>query len=126
MNKILILLILLFCCLACNKDKYIVGLYKIDKYVILNQENNIENYQYLEIRPEGIFNAFHCKTDTINQIQGKWKFSSKTNDNGLLIQFEYEGKKIEGTLKGNIFHFIHPNDFHNNKYQSVLYIKSLK
>lgn len=117
---------LLFCCLACNKDKDIIGLYKIDKYVILNKESNIENYQYLELRPKGIFNVFHNKTDTINQIQGKWKFSSKTKDSGLLVQFEYEGKTIEGTLKGNIFYFVQPNDFHNNKYQSVLYVKSSK
>jgi len=128
MNKILILLILLFCFSACNKnrDKDIVGLYKMDKYVILNKENNIKDYQYLELSPEGVFNVFYSKVDSTSQIQGKWKFLSKAKNNGLLVQFEYGGKTIEGTLKGNIFYFLQPNDFHNDKYKSVLYVKSLK
>jgi len=126
MNKIL--LILLICLLACNenKDKDIMGLYKIDKTVFLSKQVNIKDYQYLELNPKGTFNVFHSKKDTVNQLHGKWKFLSELKDNGLLVQFEYEEKIIKGILRENIFYFIYPNDFHNGKYQSVLYVRNLK
>lgn len=126
MNKIL--LILLICLLACNenKDKDIMGIYKIDKTVFLSKQVNIKDYQYLELNSKGTFNVFHNKKETENQLHSKWKFLSELKDNGLLVQFEFEEKIIEGILRGNIFYFIYPNDFHNGKYQSVLYVRTFE
>ncbi|WP_372472501.1 hypothetical protein AB4865_06665 [Capnocytophaga sp. ARDL2] len=126
MNKILVPLILLSCFSSCKNDNKIIGLYKMDKYVILNKENDIKDYHFLELNSNGVFNVFHSRTDSTNQIQGKWKCLSKAKNNELLVQFEYEGKTIVGNLRGNIFYFIEPNDFHNNKYKSILYVKSLE
>lgn len=119
------LLISFFACTK-NKDKDIIGVYKMDKYVLLNKSIDIKDYQYLELNPDYTFNLYYSKTDTISQIQGRWKLLRKLKDDGLLLHFEYGKKVIEGNLKGNVFYFINPNDFHKGKYQSVLYVKTWK
>ncbi|MDY3529836.1 hypothetical protein PG593_08615 [Riemerella anatipestifer] len=127
MNRILVLFIFLCCFLAACSDKKnkIIGIYKIDKYDIL-YDNNVKDYQYLELKSDEIFNLFYTETESSENIQGRWKILGETKDNGVLVQFQYDERVIVGILRGNIFYFTGANDFHNGKYRNILYVKTSK
>ncbi|WP_157868405.1 hypothetical protein [Flavobacterium indicum] len=114
----------MFFLLSCkeNNDIDIVGNYEIDKVIVKNQTNNISDYRFLKIYANNTFELNYNKKDTIAQVKGIWKLK-RINSEKTLVEFVYNNKKIEGVLDGTIFYFTYPNDFHNGKYESILYVK---
>jgi len=126
MSRILMFSIFI-CFFACNKkaEKNIIGSYKIDKYNILNKKDEIKDYEYLKINANGYFELFYSITDSKSQIKGTWKVKEYYADK-VYVSFKYGNSQKTGILKGNIFYFIYPDDFHNGKYKSVIYVNFKK
>jgi hypothetical protein len=111
----------LFSCKG-NEELTIVGNYEIDKVVSKNRANNIPDYKFLKINEDKTFELKYEKSDNVAKVKGKWELE-KVNSEKSLVKFVYNNKRIIGTLKGSIFYFSYPNDFHNDKYESLLYVK---
>lgn len=111
---------------SCSKNEKmdVAGVYEIDKYNFRNLKSETKDFRYLEIKSNGTFNLFY-KLDSSSVVSGNWSFG-KQIDKEKIVNFSYGKKQKQAILRGNIFYFIYPNDFHKNKYQSVLYVKSNK
>lgn len=110
--------------ISCKNEKRdnFYGYYQIDKFVVKNKENNIPDFRILKINENNTFELLKEKNDLTNIIEGKFKLSSQNSQEKTFVFF-HNGKEITGILRGNIFYFIYPNHFHDDKYQSVLYVK---
>ena len=126
MNKIYLTIVLCILCslFSCKENigLTIVGNYEIDKVIARNKANNIPDYKFLKINDDKTFELRHEKNDTVAKVKGKWRLET-INSSKSLVKFVYNNKQIIGSLKGNIFYFSYPNDFHNDKYESLLYVK---
>lgn len=120
MNKIILITLGVFFFFSCNqkKETEFIGVYGIDKYTIRDLNIDTDDYSRLEIKSDGSFIAFSNN----NSIEGKWEIKQQ-NENEKTFRFTFENKIIIGVLRGSIFYFIFPNDFHNGKYESILYVK---
>lgn len=118
-STVIIFIIFLFKCTP-NKENEVVGLYGIDKFNLLDG-NNKRDYEFLKLNSDYTFNVLNNELDSII-LKGKWRIVKKVKDR-LSVEFSFNNQSIEGSLDGNIFYFIYPNDFHNGKYESVLYVK---
>lgn len=110
--------------ISCKNDikENFYGYYEIDKTILRNSQNNISDYSFIKINANNTFELKYNRKDTIPQVKGIWKLKSENSEKSL-VEFVYNDKKIEGVLDGTIFYFSYPNDFHNGKYESLLYVK---
>lgn len=123
MNKIIYIIGVLLLN-SCCKYKEFKGIYISDKFVVKEAENNSMNYNILEIKENNTFTLSSSVEKENTKITGS--FSTECKGDNIFFYFIYENKKIKGRLNGNIFYFSYPNDFHNGKYESIIYVKSAK
>ena len=121
---------------SCSKiyEKKVTGVYEKDKFVYRDSYNDsifIEDKSPLLVLYAD--KTFELKQyDEVIYITGKWKILKRGNRKvnsrikGLLIEFDYNGKKTEGLLSERIFYFDYPNDFHSGKYATILYTRTAK
>lgn len=122
--SLLTTILILFSCKENKKDN-ITGYYEIDKTVSRNRENNEPDFRILIINKNNSFELRKNRNDTINTIKGKIELEHEKN-NETIVTFFYDNRKITGKLEGTIFYFSYPNDFHTDKYESILYVKLKK
>lgn len=102
----------------------VTGYYNIDKFIEKDTTVKSLVYEDLYINENNTFvlKAANPKAE----ITGNWEIvNSKSNKSGT-IEFIFDKKRIQGKLEGNIFSFEFPDDFHNGKFEKVLYVKSNK
>lgn len=121
-------IIIIFCLglLGCNRNvdvREIVGDYAIDKGIIRDTSIKIENFTILTINTDMSFRLRHKVTPSHSDITGNWKVMEVLGEE-VKIQFEFQNKQIVAPLRHNSrFDFDYPNEFHQGKYNHLLYFK---
>lgn len=107
---------------SCKNETHenIIGYYELDKTVLKNKENVLPDFRFLKINENKTFELSIKKFDSTNSVKGNYDFISEKRK----IIFFYNEKKLFGEFKGNIFYLNYPNDFHNGKYKSLLFVKT--
>lgn len=116
----IIFLVLSSC--AKKKEIKINGYYEIDKKVFRSRNNNIPDFRFIKVNHNNTFELQHTKADSTSGIKGKLEIVN-TDNTETTVYFIYNNKQVRGTLKGTIFYFTYPNDFHGDKYESLIYVK---
>ncbi|MDN3672418.1 hypothetical protein QWY99_05025 [Flavobacterium branchiarum] len=105
-------------------ESQIVGKYEIDKFVLRDSLIKVEEFRLLLLNSDKTFelNNYHNKLNS----KGIWRVKKTRNNDEIIIEFSFSGRKIEGLLNGNIISFVYPNDFYFGKYNNLLYVKLRK
>lgn len=105
-------------------ESQIVGKYEIDKFVLRDSLIKVEEFRLLLLNSDKTFelNNYHNKLNS----KGIWRAKKTRNNDEIIIEFSFSGRKIEGLLNGNIISFVYPNDFYFGKYNNLLYVKLRK
>lgn len=124
MNKLryFVLFLVSFGLITCSKRKEdeVIGLYKIDKYVLRDPNYMKSDNETLLLNSD---NSFELKKNIKNGdsliLSGIW--SMKGADK---VEFNFLDKEIMGQLRGTILEFDYPNDIHLGKYERLVYVKT--
>ena len=117
-----------FCSCSEFDEKTVVGTYEKDKFAYREEYANINSaiieseYPLLSLHSDKTFEL--KEYDGVTNIIGTWKIAKIHRwEKEIVIEFDYNDKKIKGTLRGNIFYFYYPNDFQYGKHDVLLYVK---
>lgn len=123
MIKISIFCISIFLFSSCTEPTKpkVVGYYSIDKYSVRDTFRTIISLSYLTLKDDETFVLSNLNKK--GSIIGKWKILKSNGEDEGVIQFEFEHKIIQASLRQSILSFTYPNDFNDGYYDNILYVK---
>lgn len=102
-------------------EKDVIGSYKIDKFISRDESNQMKELMFLNVLERGKFELFSY--DSTHRIYGDWRIIETNSKAEAQVEFSYSSKKIVGKINNTVFSFSFPNEFHEGKYENLLYVK---